>query len=48
MISLGISLLLTSLLGGLKNRTKQTQLIMTPGKYFLPFASENDGSKTCY
>lgn len=50
MVTLGISLLLTSLLGGLKNRIKQTQLVATPGKYFLlrKYSSENDGSKTCY
>lgn len=50
MVTLGISLLSTSLLGGLKNRIRQTQLVMTPGKYFLlrKYSSENDGSKTCY
>lgn len=45
---LGLSLLLTSLLGQLKSRTKQIQLIVTPGKCFLAPASENDGSKTCH
>lgn len=44
----GLSLLLTSLLGRLKSRTKQTELLLTPGKYFLALASDNDGSKTCH
>lgn len=45
MVTLGISLLLTGLLGGLKNRMKQTQLSVTPGKYFLlrKYSSENYG-----
>lgn len=44
---LGVFLLLTSLLGQLKNRAKQTQLIMSPGKYFLALASKSGGCKTC-
>lgn len=49
MVTLDNSLLLTSLLGRLKNRIKQTQLVVTPSKYFLlrKYSSENDGSKSC-
>lgn len=46
-VMLGVFLLLTSLLGQLKNRAKQTQLIMSPGKYFLALASKSGGCKTC-